>query len=86
MQVNVIEIVGAAAALLTTAAYLPQAVRLIARRETAAVSLTMYLMMAVGVALWLAYGVVLGSWPLMIGNGVTLALSLTIIATKLRYG
>jgi MtN3 and saliva related transmembrane protein len=80
------EAVGSLAAILTTASFVPQAVRLIARRETAAISLTMYLVFAVGIALWLVYGIALGRWPIILANIVTLALVGAIIAAKLRYG
>jgi MtN3 and saliva related transmembrane protein len=80
------EAVGALAAALTTASFVPQAVRLIARKDTAAISLTMYLVFAVGIALWLVYGLALGRWPIIAANVVTLALVGAIIAAKLRYG
>jgi MtN3 and saliva related transmembrane protein len=80
------EAVGALAAVLTTASFVPQAVRLLVRRDTAAISLTMYLVFAVGIALWLVYGIALGRWPIILANVVTLGLVLAIIAAKLRYG
>jgi MtN3 and saliva related transmembrane protein len=43
-------------------------------------------MFTVGVACWLAYGIALGSWPMILANVVTLALAATILALKLRYG
>jgi MtN3 and saliva related transmembrane protein len=39
-----------------------------------------------GVALWLVYGMALGSWPMIVANAVTLVLSTTILALKLRFG
>ena len=46
----------------------------------------MYAMFTVGVAFWLGYGVVLGSWPMIVSNIITLGLAATILAMKLRYG
>jgi MtN3 and saliva related transmembrane protein len=46
----------------------------------------MYLTFTVGIGFWLAYGIYLMSWPMIIANIVTLALSLTILGLKLRYG
>ena len=46
----------------------------------------MFLLTTVGVVLWMVYGLVLGDWPLIIGNGVTLLLSGSILYCKLRYG
>jgi MtN3 and saliva related transmembrane protein len=45
----------------------------------------MYVAFALGVALWLTFGVMIGNWPIIIANALTLALSLTIVALKLRY-
>ena len=48
--------------------------------------MSMYLLFAVGVACWLGYGIALGSWPIILSNGCTLALSSAILAMKLRFG
>ena len=39
-----------------------------------------------GVALWLVYGLLVGSWPVVISNVVTLALSGVVLFLKLRHG
>ena len=80
------EWVGFVAAALTTFSFIPQAVRTIRTKETHGISLGMYVMFTVGLACWLAYGFVLMSWPMILSNIVTLALSLTILTLKLRYG
>ncbi|WP_078118306.1 SemiSWEET transporter [Thiosocius teredinicola] len=77
---------GLLAAFLTTAAFVPQVFRVVRTRDTHAISLTMYLMFAAGVALWLIYGILLGLWPVIIANGITLLLALMVIALKLRRG
>jgi MtN3 and saliva related transmembrane protein len=46
----------------------------------------MYATFTVGVALWLAYGVWLDSWPMIVSNIITLMLSASILAMKLRFG
>lgn len=86
MSPALIEIIGSIAATITTLCWVPQAIKVIRTRETAAISLTMYLMLAVGVSLWLAYGVLIHSWPLIGANAVTLLPVLAILAMKLRYG
>jgi len=78
--------VSAMAATLTTVAFVPQAIHIIRHRETRAISLQMYLVFASGVAFWLIFGFMLWNWPMIISNIVTLALALTIISMKLRYG
>jgi MtN3 and saliva related transmembrane protein len=78
--------VGYVAAALTTFSFVPQAVRTIRTKETHGISLWMYVMFNVGIAFWLVYGLVLMSWPMILANIVTLALSGTILALKIRYG
>lgn len=80
------EWVGFVAAALTTFSFIPQAIRTIRTKETHGISLGMYMMFTVGIAFWLAYGLVLMSWPMILSNIVTLALSSTILALKIRYG
>jgi MtN3 and saliva related transmembrane protein len=78
--------VGYVAAALTTFSFVPQAVRTIRTKETHGISLWMYVMFNVGIGFWLVYGLVLMSWPMILANIVTLALSGTILALKIRYG
>jgi MtN3 and saliva related transmembrane protein len=77
---------GFVAAALTTFAFIPQAIRTIRTKDTGAISLGMYVMFTVGVVFWLIYGIVLMSWPMILSNIVTLALSITILMLKIRYG
>jgi MtN3 and saliva related transmembrane protein len=79
-------LVSAIAATLTTAAFVPQAVHIIRYKETKAISLVMYVTFASGVALWLVFGALIGNWPIMISNAITLMLTLAIVGMKLRYG
>lgn len=78
--------VGYAAALLTTAAFLPQMMKSIRSRETSHISLGMYVLFCSGVALWLVYGLMLHALPIILANIVTLVLSGTILFMKLRNG
>lgn len=77
---------GYAAAALTTAAFVPQAVKVIRSRDTGAISLWMYVTFTVGIALWFIYGVLLSAWPIILANAVTFGLAATILALKLRHG
>jgi MtN3 and saliva related transmembrane protein len=45
-----------------------------------------YSVFAAGLALWLWYGILLGSWPIIGSNTVTLAPVIAIILLKLRHG
>jgi MtN3 and saliva related transmembrane protein len=77
--------IGIAAAVLTTAAFAPQAIKAWRSRSTADVSLAMFLMLVIGICLWLAYGIVIGDAPLIFANAVTLVLAGAILAAKIRF-
>jgi len=74
--------IGYLAACLTTAAFVPQVWKVYRTRDTRAISQAMYLIFSLGVFLWLIYGWYLGSWPIVLANGVTLLLSLSILWMK----
>ena len=82
---NINDLIGSAAACLTTLSFVPQAWLTFKTRDVSGVSLGMYSVFTVGVALWLAYGVLLRSWPMVIANAITLVLALMILAMKLVY-
>ena len=75
--------VGYLAATLTTASFVPQALLTLRTRDVSGISLGMYGAFTLGVALWLAYGVALGEWPIIVANALTLALAATILLTKI---
>jgi MtN3 and saliva related transmembrane protein len=81
-----IELVGFAAATLTTVAFVPQAWKIWKTRSADGVSLRMYLIFTLGVVLWLVYGVELGSRPMIVANIVTLALAIFILYMRIRHG
>lgn len=74
---------GYAAAVCTTAAFVPQALLTLRTRDVSGISLGMYGAFTFGIVLWLWYGWRLQQWPLILANAVTLALALTILGTKL---
>ncbi|MBK6850773.1 MAG: SemiSWEET transporter [Burkholderiales bacterium] len=80
------DIVGTVAATLTTLSFLPQAWLTLRTRDVSGISLSMYSVFTVGVSLWLVYGFLLEAWPVIIANAVTLALAITILTLKLKYG
>lgn len=77
---------GFAAAACTTASFVPQVWLTWRTRDVSGISLVMYSVFALGVALWLVYGLQLGSWPITVANGLTLGLALMVLAMKLRFG
>mgnify|MGYP003578929855 CR=1 FL=1 len=80
------EWLGYIAATLTTIAFVPQAVKTIRTRDARAISLAMYVVFTIGIVFWFAYGVALGSWPMIVSNAITFALAATILGMKLRHG
>lgn len=77
---------GYLAATMTTLAFVPQAVKIIRTRDTSSISLGMYVVFTTGIALWLVYGIALGSMPMVLANIVTFILSATILGLKLKHG
>jgi MtN3 and saliva related transmembrane protein len=83
---NVIDTLGYLAAALTTGSFLPQAWLTFRTRDVSGISLSMYGAFTLGIVLWLAYGLMLGAWPVIIANGITLALAAAILAMKIVLG
>lgn len=81
-----IEIVGFIAALLTTTSFLPQAIKTIKTKDTAALSLWMYAIFTSGIFCWLIYGFLIASIPLILANGITFLLAGSVLIMKIRYG
>lgn len=80
------EWIGYAAAFFTTAAYVPQAMKVLREKHTQSLSKGMYAMMSAGIACWFVYGVMLGSPSLMLANGITFLLAFMILVMKMRHG
>ena len=78
------ELIGYPAAILTTAAFVPQAWKSWRTRDLSGISLPMYALFTLGVAFWLAYGLLIGSTPIVIGNGITLALAAVVLWLKVN--
>ena len=79
------DLIGTLAACLTTVSFVPQAWLSFKTRDVSGVSLLMYSAFTVGVALWLAYGLLMGAWPIVIANAITLLLARLILGMKLLY-
>jgi MtN3 and saliva related transmembrane protein len=85
MDPQQLQILGFVAGILTTAAFVPQVVRVWRTRSTTDISLAMFLLFSLGVLLWLVYGVSIRSTPVVAANAVTLVLSVAILMAKLRF-
>lgn len=80
------EWLGYVAATLTTIAFVPQALKTIRSRDTSGISLAMYVVFTLGIVFWFGYGIVLGSWPMIVANTITFVLAVIILGLKLRHG
>lgn len=76
------QIIGFVASLCSVTSFVPQAWKVIRTRDASGISTRMYVLTVVGFSLWLTYGIMLGSWPLMLANGTCLLLSAFILAMK----
>lgn len=81
-----IDWLGYIAASLTTLSFVPQAWHTFQTRDVSGISLGMYSAFTLGVLLWLVYGVMLGAWPVIVANLVTLGLAAGILVMKLVLG
>ncbi len=82
---SAVDYLGFAAAACTTCSFVPQ-VRLVWReRQARGVSLGMYLILTFGVFLWLCYGLLIGAWPVVIANGLTLVLASAVLVMKWHF-
>ncbi|MFH6603402.1 SemiSWEET family sugar transporter [Maribacter algicola] len=80
-----IEILGLVAAAITTSGFVPQVYKIWKEKSTHDISLNMYLLLTLGLTLWLIYGINIESWPVILANGITLILVLGIVALKIKY-
>ncbi|RMF13405.1 MAG: hypothetical protein D6758_13235 [Gammaproteobacteria bacterium] len=80
------DLFGILAAILTTVSFLPQVIHTLRTRDTRSLSLGMYAIFTAGVACWLVYGILLGAWPIIVANLVTLLLAGSVLVMKIRHG
>ena len=80
---DTITVIGALAAIASTASFTPQAWKIVKSRRTHDISVGMYILTVSGFSLWLAYGILKGAWPLIVSNGICLCFAAFILAMKL---
>lgn len=85
MTSPLMELVGYAAAGLTTVSFVPQAVKSWSSKDLSGISLSMYALFTLGVGLWMLYGIALDSWPIILANALTLALAGSVLVLKVRH-
>ncbi len=78
--------IGLGAATCTTIAYVPQVLKAWRTRSTGDISIGMFLLLVIGMVLWLAYGAIIADLPLIVANLTTLCLVGAILVFKSRFG
>ncbi|MGB7651317.1 MAG: SemiSWEET transporter [Gallionella sp.] len=83
---NLSDSIGSVAASLTTLSFVPQVWQVWKSKHAKDISLGMYSLFTLGVALWLVYGILLVSWPIIIANSITVVLAGAVLLMKLKFG
>lgn len=86
LKMSEIEIFGYLAATLTTISFVPQVIQIWRSKHTKDISLGMYSIFTIGIGVWLIYGIMIGSWPMIIANCITFLLAGSVLVMKLKYG
>lgn len=86
MTRETMEIIGIFAGFCTTASFVPQVIHTWRSRSVEDISLRMYLLLCLGVASWLVYGLLIDSLSVVLANAVTLVLAASVLVMKIRYG
>lgn len=79
------QLIGSIAAIMTTTAFVPQAVKIIKTKSTKDISLGMYLILTTGILFWLIYGILLKEPPIIFANTIGFTLTFTILILKIKY-
>ena len=80
-----VEIFGFIAAILTTAAFLPQLIKTLKTKKADDVSLITLIMFIIGVLCWIIYGYKISSIPILLANLITFILNLLILISKIYF-
>lgn len=83
---NYVNIIGLTAGTLTTIAFLPQVIKIWKTKSAKDISLGMFVILCTGIILWIVYGILIKSLPLVAANATTLVLALLILVLKIKRG
>ncbi len=86
MDFEWITLLGLIAAICTTASFLPQVIKTLKSKKANDISLLMYAILTIGLFLWLVYGIALRDIPLILANGVSFSLAMSVLLLKIRHG
>lgn len=82
---STITVIGSVGAVLTTGAFVPQVIRVWRLKDARDISLPMLLLFSIGLIVWMVYGILIPSVPIIIANALTLMLALTILVLKVKF-
>ena len=85
MTLDSTTVLGLVAATCTTVAFIPQAIQTIKTRNTKDLSLPTYILLVIGIILWLTYGILVQDLPVIIANAVTFFFIGTILVLKIKH-
>ena len=83
---NYVDIIGFTAGTLTTIAFVPQAIKIWKTKSAKDISLGMFVILCTGIILWIVYGILVKSLPLVAANATTLVFALSILVLKIKQG
>ncbi len=86
MDTGITNTIGLLAGIFTTGSLLPQVIKTIRTRNTKDISLLMYVFLTIGVFLWVIYGCMLKEFPIIIANGTSLLLTVSVLVLKIKHG
>ncbi len=86
MDINYVAILGLLAGACTTFSLLPQAIKTFKMKEARDISLAMYIILAIGILLWILYGILIHDLPVILANSISFALVSIILILKVKHG
>ena len=86
MTIDTPRIIGLVAGILTTSSLLPQLIRTLKTKSAKDLSLGMFLFFVLGIVCWLTYGIMVGEWPIIVANAITLVMGVILLVCKIRFG
>ena len=86
MNIDYIVVIGLIAGACTTVSLLPQVIKTIRIKETKDISLSMYIILSIGLFLWIFYGALINALPIILANTFSLILAVIILILKMKYG
>ena len=85
MDTTTIELIGLIAALITSIGFLPQIIKGFKTKKLDDISYFMPIVLAIGMTLWLIYGILINSIAIISANIFSISCSISLIIMKKKY-